>query len=230
PLVARYDQAERVHSPPLPFLFQRPWGLANHAITHGRVKELLDRTVISAGLTGADGKPVRFTPHDFRRIFATEAVASGLPVHIAAKILGHDTLATTQAYVAIYDNDVIDHHRAFIARRRSLRPGEEYREPTDAEWEEFLTHFERRKVELGVCGTPTAPHASTSTPASAAQCCARIPRSYPDSPRSSRTSALGSPKPTNADGSAKSKGSKPASPRPNKSSPACSELSHRQPP
>ena len=174
PLVARYDQAERVHSQPLPFLFQRPWGLANHAFTHGRVKELLDRIVASAGLTGADGKPVRFTPHDFRRMFATEAVASGLPVHIAAKILGHDTLATTQAYVAIYDNDVIDHHRAFIARRRLLRPSEEYREPTDAEWEEFLTHFERRKVELGVCGR------AYGTPCEHEHACIRCPMLRPD--------------------------------------------------
>ena len=29
-------------------------------------------------------------------------------------------------------------HLAFLARRRALRPTEEYRTPTDAEWEEFL--------------------------------------------------------------------------------------------
>jgi len=28
----------------------------------------------------------------------------------------------------------------------------EYRTPTDAEWDEFLGHFERRKVALGTCG------------------------------------------------------------------------------
>jgi integrase len=152
PLVSRYDHAERLHSAPLPFLFQRRWGLRQQALTHLRVKDLLDRLVIVGAITAADGSPLRFTPHDFRRIFATDAVASGLPVHIAAKLLGHQTLATTQAYVAVYDRDVIDHHRAFLARRRTLRPSEEYREPTDAEWDEFLGHFEKRKVELGVCG------------------------------------------------------------------------------
>ncbi len=40
----------------------------------------------------------------------------------------------------------------FIARRRALRPSEEYREPTDGEWNEFLAHFEKRKVELGLQG------------------------------------------------------------------------------
>jgi len=54
--------------------------------------------------------------------------------------------------LVVYDQDVIDHHRAFIARRRALRPSEEYRQPTEAEWDEFLGHFEKRKVELGVCG------------------------------------------------------------------------------
>ena len=52
----------------------------------------------------------------------------------------------------LYDQDVIDHHRAFIARRRSVRPSGEYREPTDSEWDEFLGHFAARKIELGTCG------------------------------------------------------------------------------
>lgn len=174
PLVSRYDQRERLHSPCLPFLFQRPWGLRQQILTPGRVKTLLDRTVALAGLTGTDRAPLRFTPHDFRRIFATEAVATGLPVHITAKLLGHQSLDTTQAYVAVYDQDVIDHHRAFIARRRSLRPSAEYREPTDAEWDEFLGHFERRKVELGVCGR------AYGSPCQHEHACIRCPMLRPD--------------------------------------------------
>ncbi|MGB7979604.1 MAG: site-specific integrase [Candidatus Nanopelagicales bacterium] len=152
PLVSRYDQAERVHSAPLPFLFQRRWGLRDIAISHLYVKQLLDDLVEQARIANPDGTPARFSPHDFRRIFATEAVASGLPVHITAKILGHASLATTQSYLAIYDQDVIEHHRAFIARRRTTRPSEEYREPTESEWDEFLGHFAARKIELGTCG------------------------------------------------------------------------------
>ncbi|MEU8364342.1 hypothetical protein AB0C27_50825 [Nonomuraea sp. NPDC048882] len=53
---------------------------------------------------------------------------------------------------AVYPQEAINGHRAFIARRRNLRPSEEYRVPTDAEWDEFLGHFERRKVALGDCG------------------------------------------------------------------------------
>jgi integrase len=70
----------------------------------------------------------------------------------------------------IYPEDVITGHRAFIARRRTLRPGEEYRDLSPAEWDEFLGHFELRKVELGVCtrdfGTPCVhEHACIRCPA-----------------------------------------------------------------
>lgn len=174
PMVSRYDGTERLHSPALPFLFQRRWGLSSHCFTHHYVRVLLDRLVSTAGLTATDGTPLRFTPHDFRRIFATEAVGSGLPIHIAAKLLGHQTLATTQIYVAVYDNDVVEHYRAFLTRRRTLRPSEEYREPTDAEWDEFLGHFERRKVELGVCGR------AYGTPCQHEHACIRCPMLRPD--------------------------------------------------
>ncbi|MEU3640022.1 integrase [Streptomyces albogriseolus] len=59
---------------------------------------------------------------------------------------GHGT------YAAIYPADAIEAHRAFIARRRALRPVEEYRTVTPEEWNEFLGHFERRKLALGDCG------------------------------------------------------------------------------
>ena len=53
---------------------------------------------------------------------------------------------------AVYPDEAINGHRAFLARRRDLRPSAEYRTPTDEEWQEFLGHFERRKLALGDCG------------------------------------------------------------------------------
>jgi hypothetical protein len=55
-------------------------------------------------------------------------------------------------YKAIYPTEAIEAHRTFIARRRATRPGEEYRTPTDEEWNEFLGHFELRNLSLGTCG------------------------------------------------------------------------------
>ncbi len=161
PLVAAYDWLERTWSAPLPFLFQRRHGPEHRVIPPNYVRTCLGQALAGNGLTDASGRPVRFTPHDFRRIFVTDAIRSGLPPHIAAKICGHikhQLLDTTMGYAAIYPEDVIAHHRAFIARRRALRPSAEYRDLAPEEWDEFLGHFELRKVALGICtrdyGTP----------------------------------------------------------------------------
>jgi hypothetical protein len=77
---------------------------------------------------------------------------SGLPPHIAQIICGHHDINTTLGYKAIYPEEAIEAHRAWIARRRATRPSAEYRTPTEEEWEEFLGHFQRRKVSLGTCG------------------------------------------------------------------------------
>jgi hypothetical protein len=154
PLVSRYDPYERVFGPPLPHLFQRISQRRLQVLPANKVRELLDQVVERAGIVEVDGTPLRFTPHDFRRIFSTETVNSGLPIHIAARVLGHLDLNTTQGYVAVYPAEVIRHYRQFIAQRRSQRPTEEYREPTDEEWAQFRDHFSLRKVALGACHRP----------------------------------------------------------------------------
>ncbi|MEV7466307.1 site-specific integrase [Streptomyces kronopolitis] len=133
------------------------------------VKRALDRTLEATGLRDQAGEPLRYTPHDFRRMFATEAVTGGLPVHIAARILGHKTLTTTQAYLAVFQDDLVRTYRGFLDRRRADRPQDEYREPTEQEWHEFQQHFELRKVSLGTCGRPYG------TPCKHEHACIRCP-------------------------------------------------------
>ncbi len=154
PLVARYDDYEAVTGPALPHLFQRRHGPQPAVMSTGSVRQLLNRTLARTDLSDSAGQPLRFTPHDFRRMFATEAVGNGLPVHIAAKLLGHRNINTTQAYVAIFQDELIRTYRHFLDERRRLRPAAEYREPTDEEWQEFQQHFELRKVSLGTCARP----------------------------------------------------------------------------
>ena len=152
PLTQRWDPNEKVLSSPLPHLFVRRYGagpprVMSAATAAALLNDLAERAPIKVG-----GAQVKFTPHDFRRIFATEALASGLPPHIVQVLMGHASLATTQEYAAIYPRDVIRHHRTFIEKRRVIRPTEEYREPTPAEWDEFEAHFVQRKLSLGSCG------------------------------------------------------------------------------
>jgi integrase len=164
--VASYDPHERVWNPPMPLLFQRQIGMDTRAIPSGTIRDWICQSLpnglpatgtadtghADAGLANSAGQPLRFTPHDFRRIFITDAVLHGMPPHIAQLVAGHRDINTTMGYKAVYPEEAINGHRAFIARRRALRPSEEYRTPTDAEWQEFLGHFEHRKVSLGTCG------------------------------------------------------------------------------
>ena len=152
PLVVAYDIHERVWNPPMPLLFQRQIGVERRPIPIHGIRKLLNAALAGTGLTDASGKPLNFTPHDFRRLFITDAVMNGMPPRIAQLVAGHADINITMGYKAVYPEEVINAHRAFIARRRATRPGEEYRIPSDAEWDEFLGHFERRKVALGDCG------------------------------------------------------------------------------
>jgi hypothetical protein len=175
PLVPAYDWHECVWMPPAPLLFQRRFRTENRAISNGTLRVMLQTVLASTGLVDpADGSPLNYTPHDFRRVFITDAIMNGLPPHIAQIIAGHRDINVTLGYKAIYPDEAIQAHLAFLARRRGLRPSEEYRVPTDAEWEEFLGHFERRKVATGLCGR------AYSTPCIHENACLRCSMHWPD--------------------------------------------------
>src|SRR3954468_5714842 len=174
--VPSYDPHERVWNPPMPLLFQRQIGMHNRAIPSATIREWICASLPDGedGVTSSAGQPLRFTPHDFRRIFITDAVLHGMPPHIAQLVAGHRDINTTMGYKAVYPEEPINGPRAFIARRRALRPSEEYRTPTDTEWSEFLGHFEHRKVSLGTCGR------SYATPCIHEHSCLRCPLLRPD--------------------------------------------------
>jgi Phage integrase family len=154
PLVSRYDTHERTWSALMPFLFQRVVGPVRGAIAPGTILTSLRRRCTELARSHPEFAEYYFTPHDFRRLFATEIVNSGLPIHIGAALLGHVNLQTTQGYVAVFNEDVVAHYQRYLNHRRAQRPDAEYRAVTDTEWAEFERHFDTRKVELGTCARP----------------------------------------------------------------------------
>ncbi|MGH4026491.1 MAG: tyrosine-type recombinase/integrase, partial [Pseudonocardiaceae bacterium] len=126
PLVAAYDYHEKVWNPLMPLLFQRHYGGERRPITPPAIRRLLNWALAKTGFTDTAGNPLTFLPHDFRRIFITDAVMNGMPPHIAQLVVGHRDINTTMGYKAVYPEEVINGHRAYIARRRTLRPSEEY--------------------------------------------------------------------------------------------------------
>ena len=175
PLVPVYDRYECVWRPPSPVLFQRRFPSECRAISDTSLREMLDEALAHTGLKDlATGQPLHYTPHDFRRIFITDAVMSGLPPHIAQVIAGHKDINVTMGYKAVYPDEAIQSHLAFLARRRAQRPTDEYRVPSEEEWQEFLGHFERRKVATGICGR------AFSTPCIHEHACLRCSMHWPD--------------------------------------------------
>jgi len=185
PLVPVYDRYECLWRPPSPVLFQRRFTSEIRAISDTSLRDMLNAALAHTGLKDpADGQPLHYTPHDFRRIFITDAVMSGLPPHIAQVIAGHKDINTTMGYKAVYPDEAIQAHLAFLARRRALRPGEEYRVPTDEEWEQFLGHFELRKVATGTCGR------AFGTPCIHEHSCLRCSMHWPDPAQRARIAEI----------------------------------------
>lgn len=154
PLCIRRDPHERTFSAPMPFLFQVREAGRSRGLSHGAIRRWLVDLANSLGLRDVDGTALHFTPHDFRRIFITDLVGNGFPIHLAARLVGHSNIEVTGGYTAVYQQELFEAYDAHIRERRRLRPSEEYREPTQQEWSEFVEHFGQRKIALGDCHRP----------------------------------------------------------------------------
>jgi hypothetical protein len=76
----------------------------------------------------------------------------------------------------VFDEDVVGHYQMHVASRRALPPEHEYSPMTDAEWDEFEEHFDKRKVELGAGGRPYG------TPCAHEHPCLRCPMLHVEPP------------------------------------------------
>ena len=130
----------------------------------------IGRALNGTNVTDAAGKPLRFTPHDFRRMFITDAVMHGMPPHIAQLVVGHRDINTTMGYKAVYPEEVINGHRAFIARRRELRPSAEYRVPRSRNGASSSATSNDARSPSALAAAHMPLRASTNTPACAARC------------------------------------------------------------
>ena len=84
PLLRRWDPYERQHSDPLPFLFQHSTGQVRGVMSPTLIAKLIRTACKQVAVGRPQFDRVTFTPHDFRRLFATDLVNNGLPIHIGA--------------------------------------------------------------------------------------------------------------------------------------------------
>ncbi len=67
-----YDKNERVYNPPMPLLFQWRCRLENRAVGETSLRKYLDHALAAIGVKDASGHALRYTFHDFRRLFITD--------------------------------------------------------------------------------------------------------------------------------------------------------------
>lgn len=84
-------------------------------MTTGAVRCILDRICLKLAEQYERFAGLKFAPHDFRRLFTTDLVNSGLPIHIGAALLGHLNLETTRGYVAVFNEDVVRHYQTTLS-------------------------------------------------------------------------------------------------------------------
>lgn len=73
-------------------------------LTRDGVKQVIRRLSQKTGIA--------VSPHDLRRFFATGSLRAGMsPIHVQ-RLLGHTTLAMTQRYAILVDDDLISAHAA----------------------------------------------------------------------------------------------------------------------
>ncbi len=203
PLVVAYDYHERVWNPPSPLLFQRRLVGEHRPIGGPPVRELLAKALTESGLTDKSGRSLHFTPHDFRQIFVTDAILHGMPPHIAQLVVGHRDINTTLGYKAVYPEEAISSHRAFLAHGASCDPRRSTGSRPRRSGRSSSATSSAGSSRLAPVVAPTRRRASTSMPVSAARCFAPIPLSAPACSRSATTCEPGSTRPDTKVGSAR---------------------------
>ena len=56
---------------------------------------------------------IKVHPHMLRHTFATEYLRNGGDLETLRRIMGHSTLAVTQQYLHLIDDDLVQAHRSF---------------------------------------------------------------------------------------------------------------------
>jgi integrase len=72
--------------------------LGTHTVVQTALRKYLDHALAAIGVKDASGNLMRYTFHDFRRIFITDAIMHGMPPHIAQLVAGHRDINTTMGY------------------------------------------------------------------------------------------------------------------------------------
>jgi hypothetical protein len=125
------------------------------------IRSRLQDLSVAAGAQHADGTPLRLSPHDCRRAFATEHLNNNTPVHVIAALLGHAGLDTVMIYAKLYPDTLVDGYRAAMrGLYTDVYDTDALRTPTPEEWAAFAASCSLRDMGTHLCALPTGEHCS----------------------------------------------------------------------
>ena len=81
---------------------------ADKAMDKGTIEQLMRR------LKKRSGIDTECYPHKFRRTCATMALRRGMPIEQVSKMLGHESIETTQIYLDLNEQDLEQAHRKYV--------------------------------------------------------------------------------------------------------------------
>jgi hypothetical protein len=159
PFCDRRDHANKVALARAPYLLQ---GRSHpSAVTAQTIRARLRELSTAAGATHADGTPLHLTPHDCRRVFATEHLNSNTPVHVIAALLGHAGLDTVMIYAKLYPDSLVEGYRAAMrGLYGDFYNADELGDPSSEEWAAFTASCNLRDMGTHICALPTGEHCS----------------------------------------------------------------------
>ena len=93
-------------------LKQKDWWKSKELVGSGHI----DKSVIEMAIRklGKKANVEKTHPHRFRRTGATFALRRGMPIEQVSKLLGHESIETTQIYLDISEQEIAQAHRKFV--------------------------------------------------------------------------------------------------------------------
>lgn len=129
----------------------------NEPVKLGSYLYYLNKLAVRSNIKDNNGKIWKFSSHQFRHTFATEAINNGVPQHIVQKLLGHKSPEMTMVYAHIHDKTIIKELAKFHQNRTIDITGqivslELEGNPENLEW--FTRKICAIALPNGYCGRP----------------------------------------------------------------------------
>lgn len=138
----------------------------NKAFLSTTFREQMKKELDKFNIRNSDGTKYNFKSHDYRHTLATNMLEQDIPLSIIQKILHHDSIEMSLAYVEVTDKRKIEKHKEFINVKGKISPiftDIKLDDVVNVEW--IKENINAQMLPNGICGLPAklkkCPHANS---------------------------------------------------------------------